>query len=258
MKVTPRLAIATLFVLVACSQPSPVAEPEASPAPSVTPSASPSVDLAGYSPPDFDLGGMGIWTKSKFWAIHDEPDISSESTKLKAFNPAGQYLRLLVVDMIEEEDGTGWFEVLVPERPNGSTGWVESNPKSMELDQLPYRIEVDLSEFELNYYRAGTLVETFEVGVGTDENPTPIGTFYVWASVPQPDPNGPYGLFALGLSGFAPELTDWPGGGRAAIHGTADESDKGSKVSHGCVRVFNEDMKKLKKVPLGTPVLISA
>ena len=247
-----------LVLLVACSQPAPVAEPEATPAPSVSPSGTPAVDLTDYSPPDFAKGGMGIWTKSRFWAVHEEPDLSSESTKLKAFNPLGQYLRLLVVDTFEAEDGTGWFKVLVPERPNGSTGWVQSNPKTMQLDRLPDRIEVDLSEFELVYYRNGAEIERFEVGVGTDENPTPIGTFYVWASVPQPKPTGPYGAFALGLSGFAPELTDWPGGGRAAIHGTADPSDKGQKVSHGCVRVFNEDVRKLKKVPLGTPVLISA
>jgi lipoprotein-anchoring transpeptidase ErfK/SrfK len=53
-------------------------------------------------------------------------------------------------------------------------------------------------------------------------------------------------------------LSDWPGGGRAAIHGTAVATDRGQKVSHGCIRVFNKDMKKLEKLPLGTPVLIQA
>jgi lipoprotein-anchoring transpeptidase ErfK/SrfK len=83
-----------------------------------------------------------------------------------------------------------------------------------------------------------------------------MGTFYVWAQVPQASPFGPYGVFALGLSGFSPVLKDWPGGGRMAIHGTSDPADQGQMVSHGCVRVYNPDMTLLKHVPMGTPVVI--
>jgi lipoprotein-anchoring transpeptidase ErfK/SrfK len=63
-------------------------------------------------------------------------------------------------------------------------------------------------------------------------------------------------VFALGLSGFSNVLTDWPGGGRMAIHGTPYASNKGQMVSHGCIRVYNPDMRKLRRVPLGTPVII--
>jgi lipoprotein-anchoring transpeptidase ErfK/SrfK len=41
-----------------------------------------------------------------------------------------------------------------------------------------------------------------------------------------------------------------------AIHGTANPGDRGQMVSHGCVRVFNDDMVDLRRVPLGTPVVI--
>jgi lipoprotein-anchoring transpeptidase ErfK/SrfK len=41
-----------------------------------------------------------------------------------------------------------------------------------------------------------------------------------------------------------------------AIHGTSNAGDRGQMVSHGCVRVLNEDMLDLKRVPLGTPVII--
>ncbi len=200
---------------------------------------------------------MGVWTRSKFFAVHDEPDLMSESHKLKAWNPAGQRLRLLVLEARTVGDEK-WFRILVPERPNGKDGWIQANPKTMTVDQLPDRIEVDLSEHRLEWFTNGNLAERFEVGVGEDRYPTPTGTFYVWASVDQPDPAGPYGRFALGLSGFSPVLSDWPGGGRSAIHGTADPSDKGADVSHGCVRVYNADMRKLEKIPLGTPVLIQA
>ena len=249
--------------LVACSEPSPA--PVAGDAiPSATPSEiEPFADLTSLgdlAPPDFELGGMGIWAKKgKYWAIHRKPDLSSPSKKVKTYNPLGQVVRLLILDMRRDEEGAMWFEVMVPERPNGSTGWVRiTDEKNFQVDELPDRIEIDLSEYRLEYYREGQRVARFTVGVGTDQYPTPRGSFFVWASVPQEDPSGPYGRFALGLSGFSPVLSDWPGGGRSAIHGTADPSDRGQKVSHGCIRVYNDDMKHLEGVPLGTPVLISA
>ena len=80
----------------------------------------------------------------------------------------------------------------------------------------------------------------------------------MWAHLLPSDPNGSYGSYLLGLSGFSEVLTYWPGGGRMAIHGTSVISDKGQMVSHGCVRVYNADMKKLTDLPLGTPVIIHA
>jgi len=118
------------------------------------------------------------------------------------------------------------------------------------------RIVVDLSDRTLRYYRDGRLQHDFTVGIGRPETPTAVGTFFVWAQVPQASPSGPYGVFALGLSGFSPVLKDWPGGGRMAIHGTSNPGDRGQMVSHGCVRVYNDDMVDLRRVPLGTPVVI--
>ena len=58
------------------------------------------------------------------------------------------------------------------------------------------------------------------------------------------------------MSGFSEVLTSLPGGGRMAIHGTADPSDRGQAVSFGCVRVYNRDMDRLQDVPMGTVVVI--
>ena len=96
---------------------------------------------------------------------------------------------------------------------------------------------------------------SYEVGVGAADSPTAPGHFFVWARVPS-DPAGPYGVLALGLSGFSDVITDWVGGGRLAIHGTSHPSDRGEDVSHGCVRVFNPQMLSLADVSLGTPVWI--
>lgn len=230
------------------------------PPPSTAPSTSPTPivedHLGDFAPPDFDAGGIAITSTAKSFPVYSEPNLDAEPiVELKSRNPAQQELSFLVLGAMEDVDGTGWVEILLPERPNGSKGWVEL-ADDIQVVYVDERIEVDLSKYELRYYKKGLLMERFEVGVGQDRYPTPVGTFYVWAHVPQPDPAGPYGNLALGLSGFSPVLSDWPGGGRAAIHGTADESDKGAKVSHGCVRVFNDDMSKLRHIRLGTPVLI--
>ncbi len=46
-------------------------------------------------------------------------------------------------------------------------------------------------------------------------------------------------------------------GGGYLIHGTNEEDSIGEAVSHGCVRMYNEDVAKLYSlVPVGTPVVI--
>lgn len=41
-----------------------------------------------------------------------------------------------------------------------------------------------------------------------------------------------------------------------AIHGTADATDPGRRVSYGCARVYNAQMNELRGIPMGTTVLI--
>ena len=196
----------------------------------------------------------GVTTKNSKLKIRKRPKSSSASHMIGMRNPIDQRLVLLILNVRSKESGD-WFEVFLPERPNRSTGWVKR--EHVRVVPLLHRIEVDLSRYRLKLFRNDKLVRRFKVGVGQDQYPTPKGTFYVWAKVPQPSPSGPYGTYALGLSGFSPVLSDWPGGGRAAVHGTAVPGDRGQKVSHGCVRVFNDDMRKLQHVAMGTPVVIT-
>jgi lipoprotein-anchoring transpeptidase ErfK/SrfK len=210
------------------------------------------------SPRDADLerfttGRHGVTTSEEKLTVRTRPSRSGSWHKMDMTNPIDQRLVLLIRDARSSGRGD-WLKVLLPERPNGSTAWVDR--KDVRIVGLRHRIEIDLSAYKLEHFRNGERIRRFRVGVGEDRYPTPAGTFYVWAKVPQPDPGGPYGNYALGISGFSPVLSDWPGGGRAAIHGTVAPSDRGQKVSHGCVRVFNEDMRKLTGVPMGTPVVI--
>jgi hypothetical protein len=242
---------------VACTRAS--ATPPASSPTISAPSPAP-VSVAARAPePDPDPvlpdGTFVARSKTPWLTIWRGPSV--EAGKRYAFptkNPIGQDLEFLVARTARDAGGNAWLRILLPIRPNGAAGWVRMGAVSVR--KVEQRIVVDLSDKTLQYYRHGHLEHDFSVGIGRPETPTATGTFYIWAQVPQASPSGPYGVFALGLSGFSPVLKDWPGGGRMAIHGTAYASDRGLAVSHGCVRVYNDDMVDLRRVPLGTPVII--
>ena len=187
--------------------------------------------------------------------VFREPDGTTGDFVLDTRNPFGQRTSLLVVDAVRDDAGDPWYEVSLPIRPNGSTGWMWG--ADLRVRRARDRLVIDLSDRTLDHFRDGTRLDRFTVGVGSQDAPTTPGTFYVWARVPQSSSYGPYGVYALGLSGFSDTLTEFEGSnGRIAIHGTSDPGDRGQRVSHGCIRVYNPDMATLTHLPMGTPVVI--
>lgn len=258
---TPRRLVAVALVValggVACTQAAATAP--RSPAASVVPSPAsivtdPSTSGPGPVLPSGTFVARSRTPKLQIW--NGPPTSASRRWLFPTRNPVGQPLEFLVAKTARDAAGDAWLKILLPIRPNGAAGWVKKT--NVMVQKVRQRIVVDLSARTLQYYRHGRLADSFNVGIGRAETPTAEGTFYVWAQVPQASASGPYGVFALGLSGFSPVLLDWPGGGRMAIHGTSNPADRGQMVSHGCVRVFNDDMVGLKHVPLGTPVVIRA
>jgi lipoprotein-anchoring transpeptidase ErfK/SrfK len=75
-----------------------------------------------------------------------------------------------------------------------------------------------------------------------------------------PDPKSVYGPYAYGLSAHSEVLTEFSGGdAEVGVHGNNDASVLGKNVTHGCVRMDNDQITKLSKVlPLGTPVEIAS
>lgn len=149
-----------------------------------------------------------------------------------------------------------WVEVKLPIRPNGSTGWIRLSDVS--LSRNPYRIEIDAAAYQLRVYREKALWLSTAVAIGTGETPTPRGNFYITELLQPPNPDGLYGPFAFGLSGFSESLQSFRGGEAViGIHGTDEPEALGTDVSHGCVRVANEVIIEMAAViPLGTPVEI--
>jgi L,D-transpeptidase ErfK/SrfK len=131
-------------------------------------------------------------------------------------------------------------------------------------------IVINVSEMRLYYFyrhRGRRLVKTYPIGIGDEGADTPAGKFKVtekivhpaWhvpasirkekpelPEVVPPGPNNPMGDYAMRLSL-----------GTILIHGTDVPWGIGKRVSHGCIRMYPEDIKELfYSVPVGTKVTI--
>jgi lipoprotein-anchoring transpeptidase ErfK/SrfK len=142
---------------------------------------------------------------------------------------------------------------------------VLNKPTKLAVD----RLEIDNPAQTVKAFdRSGAMIAFFPATVGSEEKPSPIGSFkvvsvdrnptyrynpeYKFKGVKskrpftiKPGPNNPVGLYWIGLSlkGYG-------------IHGTADPSKVSKAESHGCVRLTNWDAGLLaSNIRKGTPVV---
>ena len=149
-----------------------------------------------------------------------------------------------------------WIHVYLPTRPNGSLGWVRGRAVMMYDNR--YRLVVHLGAHRLQLWKKRKLLATYPVATGTRYTPTPRGLFYIVELLQPTDPGGAYGPYSFGLSAHSNILQTFGGGdGRVGLHGTNEPGLIGSSVSHGCIRLRNEAVRRLARIlPLGTPVLV--
>lgn len=149
------------------------------------------------------------------------------------------------------------YEVALPGRPNGATGWVVK--EDLELFPALRSIEIDLSERALWVKDGGEIVFTTQIGVGSPSSPTPPGSFFITDAVIIQTSAGPWGPYAFGLSARSDTVTEFNGGdGIIGIHGTNRPRSIGSAQSLGCIRLANEKITELfGLVGVGTPVVIT-
>ncbi|HEX9314983.1 MAG TPA: L,D-transpeptidase [Actinomycetota bacterium] len=182
--------------------------------------------------------------------VYADPNGGPVVNRVAGSNALGQREAFVVTDA----SVPGWYRVEVPVKPNGSTGWIQAS--SVSTRAVTYYIRVHQSQFKLDLFNNGALQRSFTVAVGAPSTPTPNGNFFVWAT--QAWNSAPYAVGIFALSGFSPVLDNWPGGGRAGIHGWQDTSILGTQASHGCVRLGPADFGQLMHaIPLGTPVEIT-
>jgi len=152
--------------------------------------------------------------------------------------------------------GSHWLHVMLPGRPNGSTGWIEQAGTHERL--TPWRITVELLPRRVRVYRSGHLLKSYRAVVGKPTTPTPTGRFFVEETVLMaPGEDG--GPFALALSARSDVLQEFEGGpGQIGIHGRDGLGGTlGSAESHGCVRLASDSIDWLAaRIGPGTPVTI--
>ncbi len=144
-------------------------------------------------------------------------------------------------------------------------------PTEWILPDVPVRegIVINLAEMRLYFYpgKGSRIFTTFPAGIGDEGKDTPVGRFTIvekirdpsWhvpesirkerpdlPAVVPPGPDNPMGSYALRLSN--PSIL---------IHGTNRPWGIGTRGSHGCIRMFEEDIVQLfYMVQRGTPVTI--
>ncbi|WP_163550019.1 L,D-transpeptidase [Candidatus Frankia nodulisporulans] len=151
----------------------------------------------------------------------------------------------------------GWWQVMLPVAPNGSTGWVQAD--QVTASETPYRIVVSRGQHSLKVLKDGAPIAEEPVAIGTTDTPTPGGRFYLMELLQPRNPKGAYGPYAFGLNGFSTSMTSFDGHEPViGIHGTNEPKLIGKDVSHGCIRMNNDAITRLAQtVPLGTPVDIT-
>jgi lipoprotein-anchoring transpeptidase ErfK/SrfK len=170
--------------------------------------------------------------------------------------PWGSSTPFLVRKAQRDNAGLIWYQVSLPRRPNGSSGWIRGD--QVQLRSVAHEVIVDLSSRTARLLRDRRTVRSWPVGIGRDATPTPTGRFYITVKLRPPQISSVYGAWALGISGYSDVLEQFgTGDGQIALHGTDELGDLGQKVSNGCVRMTNEMITSLAKtLPLGTPVTI--
>ena len=152
--------------------------------------------------------------------------------------------------------GVHWLNVMLPGRPNGSTGWIAQ--QGTRALQTSWHIVVNLAQRRVTAYRDGRLVRAFQAVVGKPATPTPSGNYFVEETV-RMAPGEPGGPFALATSARSNALQEFEGGpGQIALHGRDNlGGTPGNAESHGCIRLNTASIDWLiARIEPGTPVTI--
>jgi lipoprotein-anchoring transpeptidase ErfK/SrfK len=228
-------------------------------APSTTTGPAAVAAPADPQPGPFRLGAApaSAAVATKDVTVYEDPRSNSAITAVfPAKLPWGSPMSFLVREAYRDAAGRRWVKVLLPRRPNGTTGWVRRD--QVRLRPIAHQVEVDLSARTARLLHDRRTVRRWPVGIGRQATPTPTGSFYLTVKLRPPQISAVYGAWALGLSGYSDVLEQFgTGDGQLALHGTADPSDLGREVSSGCVRLDNGAIAILARtLPLGTPVTI--
>lgn len=114
-------------------------------------------------------------------------------------------------------------------------------------EQEMYTIEIYPQRHQMIVLLQGEKIKTYPIAVGNPLTPTPVGEYQIIYKGKDWGPS--FGPRWLGLN------VPW---GNYGIHGTNKPYSIGQHLSHGCIRMRNNDVKELyDMIPLGTIVIIN-
>jgi lipoprotein-anchoring transpeptidase ErfK/SrfK len=169
----------------------------------------------------------------------------------------------------EEKDANGnvWYKldqdkgIKRPNRIKGSWYVLASETKpGKELLETPFdaqkKIVISIKEQKIRAYEGEKLVHEAKTATGLYKYPTPIGTFKILRKVQTRYMQNGFGSDYFDLPGIAGTMY-FTGSGHA-IHGAYWHNAFGTRRSHGCVNVPNEDAEWLYEwAAIGTTVVIN-
>jgi len=151
----------------------------------------------------------------------------------------------------------GWDRVLLPARPNRSTGWIYLGGGGLEAAYSPYQVRINLATRRLTILDEGHNLGSWTVADGAASTPTPTGRTFLLASLAPRQPS--YSPLIIPLGAHSDTLDTYGGGpGTIALHGWPDPAVFGYAVTHGCVRVPAAALRALARIPLGSPVTVTS
>jgi hypothetical protein len=192
-------------------------------------------------------------------SVHRRPGAGSPViADVLAHRPiTGERTALPVIGRAIGSGGIRWLRVMLPGRPNSSSGWIAAQG-TREIE-TGWRIAVSLRARQVTVSRHGRVVRRFRAVVGKPSTPTPTGRFFVEETL-QMTPGEPGGPFALALSARSDALQEFEGGpGQIALHGRDNLGGiLGAAESHGCMRLDTSSIDWLaQRIGPGVPVTIA-
>jgi lipoprotein-anchoring transpeptidase ErfK/SrfK len=169
--------------------------------------------------------------------------------------PKTVYGRRLILSVTQRRGA--WAAVPTFLLPNGRRAWVRVSSRTFVVRRTRWRITADLSARTVTVLHGDQRVRTLRVAIGARSTPTPPGTYAVTDKLDGRPFGSSYGCCIIALSGHQPRIRTGPIDARLAIHGTDRPDLVGTRVSEGCLRATNRNVRWLMRtVPVGTQVTI--
>ena len=199
------------------------------------------------------LGTAGVLALAQWQLMAGRSDLSSSQASLSGRERSQQSL-VVIKQSIQS-----------PTEPDSQTAATTIQPlesKSEIKEKTDSRIVVNLGERRVQLYQGSQLLDSYAIAVAKPGWETPTGTFQVLDMEQNPTWVHPITGITVPPGSDNPLGVAWIGflsneEGEIGFHGTNQEELIGEAVSHGCLRMRNQDVKALyAHIGKGTPVIV--